>query len=228
MQIKKYGITLTRLTEEDLELLRQQRNAEHISKYMEFREHITEEAQKTWFETIDNNNNLYFIISYKGEKIGLINSKDIQWNPLRSEAGLFIWEQSYWHTSIPAFSTLVLLEIAFFVDQAEVSYCSVLSDNPRAQHFNKQLGYELLPDQETVYNQRYQLTKERFFRKTRKIIRAAETLSKEEEKTLSISFTKEDFETGIAQLLMEHADSSTYKEIIDTALGKTVVCKNMR
>lgn len=228
MQIKKYGITLTRLEEGDLELLRQQRNAEHISRYMEFREHITQEGQKKWFESINNNNNLYFIISYKGEKIGLINSKEIQWNPLQSEAGLFIWEQSYWHTSIPAFSTLVLLEIAFFIDQAEVSYCSVLSDNPRAQHFNKQLGYELLPGQETVYNQRYQLTKARFFRKTSKIIRAAETLSMEEEKTLSISFTHKDFETGIAQLLMEQADKNTFSEIIDTDLGQTVLFKSMR
>ncbi len=228
MKINKYGITLSRLAGEDLELLRQKRNADHIQRHMEFREHITEEAQKTWFETINNNNNLYFIISYEGKKIGLINSKDIQWNPLRSEAGLFIWEQSYWNTQIPAFSTLILLEIAFFVDQAEVSYCSVLSDNPRAQHFNKQLGYELLPDQENIYNQRYQLTRERFFKKTVKIIRAAETLAGAEEKTLSISFTHKDFETGIAQLLLAQADKNTFSKIIDTDSGQTVVFKKMR
>ena len=79
MIIKKFGITFKRLEKNDIELLRQWRNAPSISQYMEYREHITPEMQEEWFESVNNNNNLYFIIEYKGKKIGPTNGKDIDW-----------------------------------------------------------------------------------------------------------------------------------------------------
>lgn len=222
MKISKYGIILSRLEEKDLELLREKRNAEHIQRYMEYREYITPEKQVEWFHRVNNNKNLYFIINYDGKARGLINSKNIEWNPLRSEAGLFIWDQNLWNTQIPAFSTLILLEIAFFVDKAEYSLCQVLSDNPKAQKFNKQLGYELLPDQENIYNQYYKLTRDRFFRKTAKIIKAAETVSEEKDKTLSIFFSQPDFNSGIAELLINNANKETIAERLKGIDGETI------
>lgn len=227
MKISKYGITLSRLAEEDLEMLREKRNADHIQRYMEYRDYITPEKQIEWFHSINNNENLYFIINYKGKPRGLINSKNIEWNPLRSEAGLFIWDQELWNTQIPAFSTLILLEIAFFVDNAEYSMCQVLSDNPRAQNFNKQLGYELLPDQENIYNQHYTLTREKFFRKTAKIIKAAETVSEEKDKTLSISFSQSDFDSGIADILINNANQDTFDRQTKSNEGETITFKNI-
>ena len=227
MKISKYGITLSRLAEEDLELLREKRNADHIQRYMEYRDYITPEKQVEWFYSINNNENLYFIINYKGKPRGLINSKNIEWNPLRSEAGLFIWDQELWKTQIPAFSTLILLEIAFFVDNAEYSLCQVLSDNPRAQKFNKQLGYELLPNQEGIYNQHYMLTREKFFRKTAKIIKAAETVSEEKDKKLSISFSQSDFDSGIAELLINNANKETIAEHLKSSEGETITFRSI-
>lgn len=46
MIIKKYGITLERLTEADIELVRQHRNSELIRRRMFYQKQITEEEQK--------------------------------------------------------------------------------------------------------------------------------------------------------------------------------------
>ena len=74
MKISKYGIDLVRLTEEDIEMLRQWRNSPQIQQFMEYREEITAEMQKKWFDSINNVNNFYFIIHFEGQKIGLINT----------------------------------------------------------------------------------------------------------------------------------------------------------
>ncbi|PID95280.1 MAG: hypothetical protein CSA95_00385 [Bacteroidetes bacterium] len=221
MEISKYGITLTRLQEEDLEMVRTHRNADYIQRYMAFREPISPEQQRTWFQQVNNNQHLYFIIRFQGKACGLINSKNIQWNPLRSEAGLFIWEQSLWNTSVPALSTLILLEIAFYVAQAAYSLSQVLRDNPRAQSFNKQLGYELLPNQEHLSNPYYKLTSARFHKKTAKIIRAAETVASPPSLPLSIHFNEEDFQSGIADLLIKNARRSTIKTTIEEGSGRS-------
>jgi len=227
MKISKYGIILSRLEEKDLELLREKRNADHIQRYMEYRDYITPEKQLEWFHSINNNKNLYFIINYDGKARGLINSKNIEWNPLRSEAGLFIWDQELWNTQIPAFSTLTLLEIAFHVYNAEYSICQVLSDNSRAQNFNKQLGYKLIPGQENIYNQYYKLNREWFYKKTAKIIKAAETISLEKEKILSNTFSQADFDSGIAELLINNANKETFAERLKSSDGETITFKNI-
>ncbi|MFA7185630.1 MAG: GNAT family N-acetyltransferase [Victivallales bacterium] len=214
MRIEKYGIVLQRLEENDLEHLRRQRNAAHIQRYMEFREHITPEQQRAWFHSINNNQNLYFTLWYEGRSIGLINSKNIQWEPLESDAGLFIWEEQLWNTQIPAFSTLILLEVSFLSLTAEKSRCQVLRDNPRAQNFNQQLGYTLMSGQREVYNQQYELTREYFFRKTIKIIRAAETITTPDKSILTVTFYPEDVASGLTEHIFPLIDKARVIESI--------------
>ena len=79
MILEGYGVKLYRLTEEKIELLRRWRNDPKIQQYMGYREHITSEMQKAWFERINNDNNYYFIIEYEGKEIGCINIKDIDY-----------------------------------------------------------------------------------------------------------------------------------------------------
>ena len=155
MKISKYGIDLTRLTEEDIELVRQWRNSPQIRQYMEFREDITLEMQKKWFDSINNINNFYFIIHFEGQKIGLINSSNIDWDEISSDGGIFLWEEKYYETFVPVWASLIELETTFLVFNATRSYIKTLKDNPRAIKLNTHLGYELVKDQEDVYNQQY-------------------------------------------------------------------------
>ena len=78
MKISNYDVSLELLTENKIEMVRQWRNDPKIQQYMEYRETITPEMQKKWFDKLNNGkDNFYFIIQYKGEDIGLINVKDI-------------------------------------------------------------------------------------------------------------------------------------------------------
>jgi hypothetical protein len=77
MKIEINGLVAERLKEKDIELIRQWRNSDTIRKNMLYQEIITPEKQLKWFHSINNFNNFYFIVEYKGRKVGLVNIKDV-------------------------------------------------------------------------------------------------------------------------------------------------------
>jgi hypothetical protein len=52
-----------------------------------------------------------------------------------------------------------------------------LKDNDRAIHYNQVIGYKLLPGQENVSNQLYELTSEDYIKNVAKLNKAAEMLN---------------------------------------------------
>lgn len=179
MTISGYDIELIRLTHDDIELVRNWRNSAHIKRFMEYREHITPEMQEKWFHSIDNIHNNYFIIITKGEKIGLINGSQIDWEKKETRnGGIFIWNLAYWNTLIPLFSSILLTDISFILG-LEYTYIKILRNNEKAIQFNKQLGYEILNDQENLENQQYVLTREHYFEKTQRLRKTLQRLSTE-------------------------------------------------
>ena len=100
MKITNYGVTLSRLTEDKIELVRNWRNDPKIAQYMEFKEHITPEMQLNWFKKINNENNYFFIIEFEGKEIGLINVKDIHYSEKVGEGGIFIYDDNYLNSDI--------------------------------------------------------------------------------------------------------------------------------
>ena len=177
MIISGYDIELARLRHGDIELVRNWRNSAHINRFMEYREYITPEMQKKWFRSIDNIHNNYFIIITKGEKIGLINGSQIDWQKKETlNGGIFIWKDEYWDTLIPLFSSILLTDISFLIG-LERTFIKILRNNPKAIQFNKQLGYEILDGQQEFENQQYVLTKENYYKKTEKVRKALDKLS---------------------------------------------------
>lgn len=169
MILRGYGIGLIRLRHEDIELVRQMRNADHVRRYMEYRELITPEMQEQWFRSIDNPQNNYFLIEHEGKKAGLISGAQINWETRETgNGGIFIWEENLWGTTVPLFASLLLTDLSFVMGM-ERTYIKVLRDNPRAIAFVTQIGYALLPGQEEVYNQHYVLTEAAYRSKTEKL-----------------------------------------------------------
>lgn len=198
MKWKKYGITLSRITEADIELVRQWRNHPDIMKTMQFRGNITPEMQKKWFESINNFNNFYYIIEYKNEKIGLINNKNIDWKARTSEAGIFIWNST--HDFAPLLASLLLCEAGFYIFQGGDSYIRTLRTNIKAIEYNLMLGYELNKDDPAEITQQYRLTKENFEKHTIKLREAVLKLSGNDPFMYMI-LEKHDFVSGLAQLI---------------------------
>ncbi|MBL7784358.1 MAG: GNAT family N-acetyltransferase [Chitinophagales bacterium] len=183
MIIKKYGITLQRLNEEDIELVRTWRNHPEIRKRMAYRKHITSEMQQKWFHDNNNKFNYYFLIIYEGRKIGVINTKKVNIQDRYGEGGIFIWEQELWNTYIPSLASLMLIEFTFNqLNFSNKSFIQILRTNHAAIKYNKSMGYVLIPGQEEIENQWYLLTKEDFNRRFEKLERGAFIVSGHYEK----------------------------------------------
>jgi RimJ/RimL family protein N-acetyltransferase len=201
MKIIKYGITLIRLCEEDLELVRQWRNSPRIQQTMEYREHISKEMQLEWFHKVNNNNNYYFVIEYECQKIGLINGKDIDWEKQQLEGGVFFWDEKYYSTFVPAMASLILTELCFTLFNWKVAYARILKTNTQAIQYNLALGYELCEGQEDVENQLYRLSSERFEKQTALLRKAIARMSDDPDGNCKAHFVFEekDYSSGLGQ-----------------------------
>lgn len=218
MIIKGYAVTLSRLTVDDIEQVRQWRNSEKVRQFMEFREEITPEMQEKWFASIDNEYNNYYIIHDGENKIGLIYGAEIDWEKgITGNGGIFISDESYWNTYFPLSATLLLMEISFILGMKE-AYIKVLRDNEKAIQFNSNIGFELTPGQEEIYNQKYVLTRKSYEQKTDKLRQLIEKVY-----TNEITVIINDPEHIVSQrAIIEHKNQ--IKEIKDRV--KLIIDKN--
>lgn len=200
MIITKGNFLFRRLTADDIELVRSWRNSEMITQYMEYKDHITSEMQQAWFHSVDNVNNMYFIIEYKGEKIGVINAKDIDWETKSMETGVFFGVKKYLNTEVPLLAILIFGELGVVNFDLTV-YAHILKSNKRAIRYNKLMGFRLCEGQEENENQLYKMSRETHLKKAR-LLRAAffHILGNKE---IVLTFENHDYESGYAQFLFE-------------------------
>lgn len=178
MIITQYGIVLKRITEADIELIRQWRNHPDIRKKMAYKKYITQKMQKKWFAGVDNKFNYYFLIMHENEPVGVINAKNLNPDEGYGEGGIFVWKKELLSTHIPVFATLCLLNFVFdVINVSNKSFIQVLKTNPQAIKYNRALGYRLIPHQEKLVNQWYILTREDYKRNAASIIKGAELIS---------------------------------------------------
>ena len=221
MIVREFGITLRRLTLEDIELVRQKRNSEEIRQVMQFREEITPEMQLKWFESINNFENYYYIVGYQGTKVALINDRNMDWEARTSESGLFFWDKEYINTFIPILASLVLLDVGFHYLDWKISYIHVMRDNFAAIGYARQIGYELCEGQEEQENQLYYLSRENFEIKGRNIRRAAKAFREEETGDGYLLLEPVDYESGLAQRIEPYfAAAGVHLNTRETEKGK--------
>jgi RimJ/RimL family protein N-acetyltransferase len=182
MYFTKYGVTFHLLKESDIEMVRQWRNAPHITSNMEYREHITPEMQKKWFDSINNIHNLYFVIEYKNEKIGLTNGKNLDFENWTGEAGIFLFEKKYHKTPVTAIISILGAEIFFNLFQWKAGFAHVLRDNRAMKLYIQLLGYRLCPGQEDKINQKYMITRKSYEKKSGFLKKALSIVVKIKEK----------------------------------------------
>jgi len=180
MKYSRYGITLTLLTEQDLELVRNWRNSPQVVRNYEYREYITTEMQSEWYKSIQNDGNIYLVVGYRMKKIGVINAKNIDWEKREFESGIFIPDPTYMNSYIPAILSVMMTDLFFKIFEWERIYAHILKTNPQAIQFNKSLGYELADNQQDVENQLYYLTRESFERKSARLKESIAVISDEE------------------------------------------------
>ncbi|HCT69925.1 MAG TPA: hypothetical protein DF409_01555, partial [Bacteroidales bacterium] len=132
MKLYKYGITLERLKEADIELVRQWRNSDPVRLNMAYREIISPGQQLEWFRSVNNLDNNYLMICYKGEKIGLLNDKNVDWEARTSESGLFLGRTEFYATYVPYLVSVAGIEATFYFLNWNKQFAHILRDNARA------------------------------------------------------------------------------------------------
>jgi hypothetical protein len=210
----KYGITLERLKEEDIELVRQWRNSDAVRLNMEYKKHISAEEQIKWFNSINNISNNYMLIHYKCEKVGVLNDKNIDWENRTSESGIFIGNEKYLHSFLPYFVSVAGIEINFTLFKWRKQYAHILTSNSNARKFNTELGYQLSGDQSGVENQQYELTWESFQNKAGRVRKAVAALAEESHPArilIEPDDYKNPFANKIKSLLENRPDVRSYE-----------------
>jgi RimJ/RimL family protein N-acetyltransferase len=202
MKFFKYGITLERLTKDDIELVRQWRNSDPVRLNMKYREIITPEQQQEWFRSVDNLQYNYLVIHYNGEKIGMLNDKNIDWEARTSESGIFLGRTEYYSTFVPFLVSVAGIETTFYFLGWRMQYAHILRTNANAVRFNLQLGYQRCEGQEEVEHQRFEMTRRSFEEKAGKIRKAVRALSGNDH-TARVFFGPADYESGLAQKFEE-------------------------
>lgn len=172
--LNQYGITLKRITKEDIELIRKWRNNPSIRRTMGYQKKIAEPEQKQWFKRVNNKLNYYLLILVDSKPIGVINCKEVNLKDKYGEGGIFIWDQQYINSAIPSIASIILINYIFnVIEIGNKSFIRILKNNKQAQDYNKLLGYTLIPGQERNKNQWYILTKEDFNTKREKLMKGA-------------------------------------------------------
>jgi len=142
MKIEINGLVAERLKEKDIELIRQWRNSDTIRKNMLYQEIITPEMQLKWFHSINNFNNFYFIVEYKGRRVGLVNIKDVDWEQRSGEAGIFMHEKELSALLVPIVGTVAINEMISKVFGLKKLYAKVRKDNKAMRRLNSLFGYK--------------------------------------------------------------------------------------
>ena len=223
MIISKGKIRLIRLRREDIELVRQWRNSPAINRYMEYRGYISREQQEEWYESVNNDTNLYFIIEHEYKKIGMINARDINWEEKSCESGVFYWDEGVYNTPVPIMVAMILSETFVEIFEMKV-YARILRSNKRAIRYNTFMGFRLCEGQENVENQLYYLDRESYLKKAGKVRQAFYLLI--ERAPVRLLLEPRDYETGIAGYVENFLEANTISEVVIKPGGKEYVFRD--
>jgi hypothetical protein len=149
------------------------------------------------------------MIHYKGEKIGLLNDKNVNWEARTSESGLFLGRTEFYATFVPYLVSVAGIEATFYFLNWNKQFAHILRSNSNAIRYNTQLGYRLCEGQENVENQKYEMTRERFELAAGKIRKAVKQLAVGDA-IISLLLEPADFISGIAQKFEELLKESSH------------------
>jgi len=158
LRISNYGITLRKATDNDLEKMRYWRNSDHIACYMTFQNHITKQMQWDWWQRVQQANDLYLIIEYKGRDIGLTGAKDVSVSTCETHG--YIYDPADQNSAVAYRSALCLYDYLF--EWYNALTCKIRKHNTRSIKFNRSLGFEIAEGQENEDDQLYVLTRKRY------------------------------------------------------------------
>lgn len=200
MIISRYGIDLVRVQKEHIEMIRVWRNDPKIRDCMFFKSEITPEMQNNWFNSVNNDQNFYFMVCPADTPIGLISLSSIDYDHNKAFAGLFIYDDNFLGTDIPVRASLCLLDTFFTYTTIDTLYAKVRNSNIVADQYNTSLGFERIKKIELGQGYEYGLEKENYFKKANSLRQAAVKIYGSK---TTISFHNDLLETNLKNRFLE-------------------------
>lgn len=161
MQLSDFGITLKRVEECDLEMLRKWRNSTEVNKFMAFRDHITIKMQKKWYRSLDLKKNYYFVIYYDDYPVGLTEIKNI--NNEIGNLGIFIADEESLKIPLLSFKAIfTIIDFAFTTLKLKALEATILNENIRAIRFNQSFGFKAIDEKSQYGHKQYCLLKSEY------------------------------------------------------------------
>lgn len=139
----RYGVNLTPIKQEEIEMVRQWRNTPRIQELMLDKHHITAEQQQIWFDKVSvSEQQFYLLVSFKQEPIGVASLIEI--DPLTGtcEPGMYIYNEKYQGNIIPFSVAFALNDLAFEVFKLTCLKGKIYQSNRLSLRFHKACGYE--------------------------------------------------------------------------------------
>jgi UDP-4-amino-4,6-dideoxy-N-acetyl-beta-L-altrosamine N-acetyltransferase len=139
---QRYGVTLTPLQQEELELVRGWRNDPKIASLMLDKRHITPEMQQAWFERLqESERDFYYLAWFKGSPIGVASLTRIDLAAGSCEPGMYIYVDEYRNNIVPFCVAFALDDLAF--EHFGVSHLlgKIFDDNTASVRFHEVSGY---------------------------------------------------------------------------------------
>ncbi|MDB2399721.1 UDP-4-amino-4,6-dideoxy-N-acetyl-beta-L-altrosamine N-acetyltransferase [bacterium] len=138
------------ITYDDLELVRQWRTSEDVTKYMYTDPTPSTSDQIRWYESLQTNTSCkYMVIYYKGIKVGMVYLTSIDNTSKHCEWGIYIGDSKYQSKGVGAMATYKLMNYVFGDMGMNKVISMVLSYNKSAINLNESFGFK----QEGYYKQ---------------------------------------------------------------------------
>lgn len=160
-QLAGYGVTLNRLNEHSIELVRNWRNQPGVAGNMEVDHYITHNEQLRWFAGLDQTACYYFIIEVKQVPIGLVHLNEFNEDQRSANVGLFIGDEQYVGTGVSLAASLLILGFAFEHLNLLMLHAKVKNSNTTAINYNTFLGFTLSEKWNDEFST-YRLTQKEF------------------------------------------------------------------
>lgn len=142
IHFNRYGIDLTSLQSDEIEMVRQWRNDPKIASLMLDQTYITEAMQQVWFIRMrQSSNQCYMLARFRGEPIGVASLTAIDMQQRSCEPGMYIYPDHYRNNILPFCVAFALNDLAFEQLGMQRLYGKIFDENTASVRFHEASGY---------------------------------------------------------------------------------------
>lgn len=131
---------LEQLTEQDLELVRNWRNSDHVKRWMLTRDYITSDNQRKWFFARQGRDD--FIFRHGRKKIGLVYLFNQNETHRFCEFGFYIGDKQYLRSGVGAVMEFMALDLVFVQWRYHRIWQWILPANKKTIRMHERFGFQ--------------------------------------------------------------------------------------